>query len=131
MTPAILITIFILLGVVIFPYLNRQQFSKLPDEQKVRVLMKEATGLIYFKNVSQGTSGTLYYVKNKRKIYTYPWELRDGKMLCTREALFDKWDYPEENPDFSDEEIAQALGELEKYNNKNTVKLYINYEPDK
>ena len=90
--------------------------------------MKEAKGLIYFKNVSNGRTGTLIYVKNKRKIYLYPWELVDGKMRCTRKDLFEKWDYPEEQPEFTKEETVQALEELEKYNKKYRVKIYLDYD---
>ncbi len=133
MSPAIIgaiIIIVLLLGTVIIPSVNRNQFNKLPFEQKVRLLMKEAKGLIYFKNVSFGSSGTLYYVKNKRRIYIFPWELVNGVMLCTRNDLFEHWDYPVENIAFTAEEKAQALEELENYNEKNKIKLIINYETD-
>ena len=129
MNPAIiaaLIIVFLLL--ILLPFFNRNQFNKLPYEQKVRVLMKEAKGLIYFKNVSSGSSGTLYYVKNKRKIYSYPWILKDGKMRCTRTDLFTDWDYPADSPQFTDEEREQAIKELINYNEGKTVKLYIDYE---
>ncbi len=121
---AVIAVAVILLGLFIFPFINKLQFNKMPEEHKVRILMKEAKGLIYFKNVSDGRSGKLYYVKNKRKIYVYPWVLDDGKMRCTRKALFTEWDYPEEKPAFTDEERIQALSELENYNKKNRIKLY-------
>lgn len=114
-----------LLGIVIFPLINRRQFSKMPVDQQIRILMKQANKLIFFKNISNGSRGTLVYIKNKRKIYTYPWVLKDGKMLCTRETLYEKWDYPEEQPPFTEEEKAQAKEELERYNEKSIVKLYI------
>lgn len=114
-----------LLGIVIFPLINRRQFSKMPVDQQIRILMKQANKLIFFKNISNGSRGTLVYIKNKRKIYTYPWVLKDGKMLCTRENLYEKWDYPEEQPPFTEEEKAQAKEELERYNDKSIVKLYI------
>lgn len=127
---AIIITVIVILilGFIIFPFVNKWQFNRLPFDQKVRILMKQAKGLIFFKNISNGKTGTLIYVKNKRKIYLYPWELRDGKMLCTRKALFEYWDYPEEKPAFQKDEIVQALSELEKYNKKNAVKLYLDYD---
>ena len=87
--------------------------------------MKSADKLHYFKNISNGTKGTLIYVKNKRKILAYPWVLIDGKMLCTKANPFDKWDYPEEQPPFTDEEVQIALRELEKYNKHSAVKLYL------
>ena len=75
--------------------------------------------------ISNGTKGTLIYVKNKRKILAYPWVLIDGKMLCTKANPFDKWDYPEEQPPFTDEEVQTALEELEKYNKHSAVKIYL------
>ena len=121
----IFVAVIIVLGVAVFPVINRRQFRKMPVDQQIRILMKQANKLIFFKNVSSGSKGTLFYIKNKRKIYTYPWVLTDGKMLCTRENLFDKWDYPEEHPEFTEEEKIQAIEELEKFNEKSIVKLYI------
>ncbi len=118
----------VILGVLVFPMINKAQFKRLPFDQKVRILMKEAKGLVYFKNISEGTKGTLIYVKNKRKIYTFPWVLKDGAMLCTRKPLFEKWDYPEEMPEFSEEEKEQAINELNKYNQKNRIKILIDYD---
>lgn len=115
----------LVLGVIIFPIINREQFKNMPIEQQIRILMKQAKGLVYWKNISQGRKGTLVYIKNKRKILTYPWVLVDGKMLCTKNNPYDKWDYPEENPDFTEDEIKQAKEELEKYNKNNPVKLYL------
>ena len=121
----ILILCIILLGVVVFPLINRRQFKNLPNEQKVRILMKEANSLTYFKNLTQGNHGVLYYVKNKRKILYLDWTLVDGKMVCTRKNPLSKWDYPEEQPPFTDEEVQIALRELEKYNKHSAVKLYL------
>ena len=94
----------IILGIIVFPLINRYQFKKMPAEQQVRILMKQAKGLIFFKNISYGKEGKLVYIKNKRKIYIYPWVLKDGNMLCTRSDLYESWDYPEEytltNPEF-------------------------------
>jgi hypothetical protein len=87
--------------------------------------MKQARGLVYFKNISYGNKGTLIYIKNKRKILTYPWILFDGKMLCTKENPFGNWDYPEDKPPLNEDEKKQALEELEKFNEKSIVKLYI------
>ncbi len=113
----------IILGIIVFPLINRYQFKKMPAEQQVRILMKQAKGLIFFKNISYGKEGKLVYIKNKRKIYIYPWVLKDGNMLCTRRDLYETWDYPEEKPAFSEEEKLQAVAELEKYNEKSLVKL--------
>ena len=97
----------------------------MPFDQQIRILMKQAKGLVYFKNISNGRAGTLIYVKNKRKILTYPWVLKDGKMLCTKENPFTNWDYPEEHPQMSEDEIKQAVEELDKFNEKSFVKLYL------
>ena len=91
----ILILCIILLGVVVFPLINRRQFKNLPNEQKVRILMKEANSMTYFKNLTQGNHGVLFYVKNKRKILYLDWTLVDGKMVCTRKNPLDNWYYPE------------------------------------
>ncbi|MBR2101113.1 MAG: hypothetical protein IJ927_07380 [Eubacterium sp.] len=128
MKPIVLISIIIgvvLLGIIILPLISRFQFKRLPFDQQIRILMKQARGLVYFKNISYGNKGTLIYIKNKRKILTYPWVLLDGKMLCTKDNPFERWDYPEEKPKLTDDEKKQALEELEKYNSKSIVKLYI------
>lgn len=128
MKPIVIISIIIgvvLLGIIILPLISRFQFKRLPFDQQIRILMKQAKGLVYFKNISYGNKGTLIYIKNKRKILTYPWVLLDGKMLCTKDNPFERWDYPEEKPKLTDDEKKQALEELEKFNEKSIVKLYI------
>lgn len=119
----IVVVVVLVLGIVIFPLINRQQFRNLPADQQIRIIMKQAKGLIYFKNVSKGSSGILYYVKNKRKILAFPWVLYDGKMLCTRKNPFEHWDYPEEKQPLNDDELEQLKNEIEKFNKKNTVKI--------
>lgn len=119
----IILLILAALGIVIFPLINRSQFRKLPPDQQIRVLMKEANSLAYFKNISNGSTGVLYFVKNKRKIIEFPWELSNGKMLCTKSNPFDRWDYPEEKDLLSDDEISLLKEELEKFNKKNPVKI--------
>lgn len=119
----IVVVVVLVLGIVIFPLINRQQFRNLPADQQIRIIMKQAKGLIYFKNVSKGSSGILYYVKNKRKILAFPWMLYDGKMLCTRKNPFEHWDYPEEKQPLNDDELEQLINELEKFNKKNPVKI--------
>ncbi|MCH5321681.1 MAG: hypothetical protein J1E36_07935 [Eubacterium sp.] len=119
----IIVAVVLVLGIIIFPLINRRQFRNLPPDQQVRIIMKEVKGLIYFKNVSKGRTGILYYVKNKRKILAFPWVLSDGKMLCTRENPFERWDYPEEQEPLNEDELKQLLSELEKYNKKNPVKI--------
>lgn len=121
----LIVAVLSVLSLVIFPIVNKRQFSKLPVEQQIRILMKQAKKLIYWKNIGQGTKGSLVYIKNKRKILVYPWVLVDGKMLCTKANPFDRWDYPEDKPEFTEDEIKQALEELEKYNRHNPVKLYL------
>lgn len=119
----IILLLLAILGVVIFPLINRSQFRKLPPDQQIRILMKEANSLAYFKNISNGSTGVLYFVKNKRKIIEFPWELSNGKMLCTKPNPFDRWDYPEEKEMLSDDELSQLKEELEKFNKKNPVKI--------
>ncbi|MGN1329374.1 MAG: hypothetical protein ACI4V4_06720 [Eubacterium sp.] len=119
----IIVAIVLVLGIVVFPLINRRQFRNLPPDQQIRILMKEAKGLIYFKNVSKGTTGVLFYVKNKRKILAFPWVLEDGKMVCKREKPFERWDYPEEKQPLNADELNQLSEELEKYNKKNPVKI--------
>lgn len=119
----IIIAVVLILGIIVFPLINRRQFRNLPLDQQVRIIMKEAKGLIYFKNVSKGSTGLLYYVKNKRKILVFPWVLSDGNMLCTRKAPFAHWDYPEEKQPLNEDELKQLKEELEKFNKKNPVKL--------
>lgn len=90
--------------------------------------MKEAKGLSYFKNVSKGSTGILYYVKNKRKILAFPWRLVDGKMLVTRKEPFKRWDYPEEKDSLTEDELRQLMEEIEKFNKNNPVKLVFNLD---
>jgi hypothetical protein len=119
----IAVAVVFFLGIIVFPLINRRQFSKLPYEQKIRILMKEASSLVYFKNVSQGSSGTLYYVKNKRKILILPWVLSDGNMVITKANPFSNWDYPEQKEKLTEDELQQLLSELEKQNKKSPVKI--------
>lgn len=120
----IVICAFVLL-LIILPIINNRQLRRMPKAQQVRIIKKQAKKLIYFKNISNGTSGNLVYVKNKRKMLFYPWVLVDGKMLCTKENPFDKWDHPDDMPPMTQDEIAQAKQELEAYNKKNAIKLYL------
>lgn len=113
----------LILGIAVIPLINRRSFRNMPFDQQVRILMKEAKGLTYFKNISKGSSGILYYVKNKRKILAFPWVIKDGNMLCTRKNPFDHWDYPEEQQPLNEDELSQIITELEKFNKKNPVKL--------
>lgn len=119
----IIIAVILVLGIIIFPLINRRQFRRLPPDQQVRIIMKQAKSLIFFKNVSKGSTGILYYVKNKRKILAFPWVLRDGYMLCTRSNPFEHWDYPEEQQPLNEDELKQLSEELEKYNKKNPIKI--------
>lgn len=119
----IIVCVIILLGVVIFPLINRKQFRNLPREQKIRILMKEADSLSYFKNVSNGSSGTLYFVKNRRKILELPWKLVGGKMLCIRDYPFKRWDYPEDAVPISEEEQILLNKSIENFNKKSAVKI--------
>lgn len=131
MTPTqivIIVAVVLVLGIIVFPLINRRQFRNLPPDQQIRILMKEAKGLVYFKNVSKGITGVLFYVKNKRKILAFPWVLEDGKMVCKRENPFERWDYPEEKQPLNEDELKQLSEELEKYNKKNPVKIVFDFD---
>lgn len=123
----ILILLIILLGTIILPLFNRRQFKRLPADQQVLAIMKQAKKLIYWKNVSNGRTGNLFYVKNKRKILVYPWALDEqGRMVILKKNPFDKWNYPEEQEMLSKDEINQAREELMKYSEKSLVKILFN-----
>lgn len=119
----IIAAVVLLLGMIVFPLINRRQFCNLPPDQQIRIIMKEAKGLAYFKNVSKGSSGVLFYVKNKRKILALPWVIDGSNMLCTKENPFSNWDYPEDKQPINEDELKQLKEELEKFNKKNPVKI--------
>ena len=97
----ILVVVILVLGIIVFPLINRRQFINLEPDQQIRLIMKEAKGLVYFKNVSKGSTGVLFYVKNKRKILALPWVLDGGNMLCTKKNPFSNWDYPEDKQEIN------------------------------
>lgn len=127
----IIVAVVIALGAVIFPVLNKRQLKRMPYEQQIRILMKQAKGLDYFKNISNGNSGALVYIKNKRKILYYPWVLADGKMVCTKKNPYDNWDYPEEHEPLREDEILQAQRALSDYNKHSSVKMYLLNDEEK
>ena len=123
----IIVAVVILLGVIVLPLFNRQQFRRLPYDQQILAIMKQANKLMFWKNISHGRAGSLFFVKNKRKILVYPWVINEnGQMLITKENPFDKWDYPEEHEPLSADEIKQAREELYAYADKSAVKIVFN-----
>ena len=123
----IIVAVVILLGVIVLPLFNRQQFRRLPYDQQILAIMKQAHKLVFWKNISHGRAGSLFFVKNKRKILVYPWVINEnGQMLITKENPFDKWDYPEEHEPLSADEIKQAREELYAYADKSAVKIVFN-----
>ena len=123
----IIVAVVILLGVIVLPLFNRQQFRRLPYDQQILAIMKQANKLVFWKNISHGRAGSLFFVKNKRKILVYPWVINEnGQMLITKENPFDKWDYPEEHEPLSADEIKQARAELYAYADKSAVKIVFN-----
>ncbi len=130
MTPAQIILIILavlVLGIIILPLFNRWQFKRLPYDQQVLAIMKQAKKLVYFKNISSGRKGNLFFVKNKRKILVYPWVLdENGKMVIVKDNPFDNWDYPENKPALNADEVKQAREELKKYSEKSAVKILFN-----
>ena len=110
--------------ILTLPAFKRWQFKRLPYDQQVLTIMRQAKGLIYWKNISHGRIGSLFYVKNKRKILVYPWLLdENGRMVIQKENPFDLWDYPEDHPPLNEDEIKQAREELQKYSDKSAVKI--------
>lgn len=130
MTPVqiiLLIAAVLVLGIVILPLFNRRQFRRLPYDQQVLAIMKQANKLVYFKNISSGRKGNLFFVKNKRKILVYPWVLdENGKMVIVKDNPFDVWDYPENRPALTEDEVQQARDELCRYSEKSAVKILFN-----
>lgn len=123
----IIVAVVILLGVIVLPLFNRQQFRRLPYDQQILAIMKQANKLVFWKNISHGRAGSLFFVKNKRKILVYPWVINEnGQMLIIKENPFDKWDYPEEHEPLSADEIKQAREELYAYSDKSAVKIVFN-----
>ena len=123
----IIVAVVILLGVIVLPLFNRQQFRRLPYDQQILAIMKQANKLVFWKNISHGRAGSLFFVKNQRKILVYPWVINEnGQMLITKENPFDKWDYPEEHEPLSADEIKQAREELYAYADKSAVKIVFN-----
>ena len=123
----LIIVLLIILGVIVLPLFNRRQFKKLPVDQQVLAIMKQAKTLIFWKNVSNGRTGNLFYVKNKRKILVYPWSIDEqGRMVILKKNPFDNWNYPEEKAPLNEDEIKQAREELYKYSKKSLVKIVFN-----
>ena len=44
----ILVVVILVLGIIVFPLINRRQFINLEPNQQIRLIMKEAKGLVYF-----------------------------------------------------------------------------------
>ncbi|MBO5495146.1 MAG: hypothetical protein J5964_05450 [Eubacterium sp.] len=119
----IIIAVVLLLGIIVFPLFNRWQFNRLAPELQVRAIMKQANSLAFFKNVSKGRSGRMYFVKNKRKILVFDWVLDGGNMLVINKNPFSNWDYPEEKEALNEDDCKFVLDAVEKYNKKHAVKL--------
>ena len=79
----IIIAVVVLLGAVVLPLFNRQQFRRLPYDQQILAIMKQANKLVFWKNVSHGRAGSLFFVKNKRKaILLRGWLYYQCKSVC-------------------------------------------------
>ena len=105
---ALIVAAVLLLGLVLLPAFNRWQVRRMPADQQILLIMKQAKGLHYIRNVSGGKQGFLYYVKNKRKILVYPWVRRGRVRVITKKDPFDRWDYPEEQAPLTREERARG-----------------------
>ena len=60
---ALIVAAVLLLGLVLLPAFNRWQVRRMPADQQILLIMKQAKGLHYIRNVSGGKQGFLYYVK--------------------------------------------------------------------
>ena len=105
---ALIVAAVLLLGLVLLPAFNRWQVRRMPADQQILLIMKQAKGLHYIRNISGGKQGFLYYVKNKRKILVYP------------------WDYPEEQAPLTREERAQARQVLADYARRSNQRIVWN-----
>ena len=56
----------VFVGIIVLPVFNRWQFRRLPYDQQVLTIMRQAKGLVFWKNISHGRTGSLFFVKNKR-----------------------------------------------------------------
>lgn len=45
----IIVAVVILLGVIVLPLFNRQQFRRLPYDQQILAIMKQANKLVFWK----------------------------------------------------------------------------------
>ena len=98
----------------------------MPADQQILLIMKQAKGLHYIRNVSGGKQGFLYYVKNKRKILVYPWVRRGRVRVITKKDPFDRWDYPEEQAPLTREERGQARQVLADYARRSNQRIVWN-----
>lgn len=123
---ALIVAAVLFLGLVLLPAFNRWQVRRMPADQKILLIMKQAKGLHYIRNVSGGKQGFLYYVKNKRKILVYPWVRRGRVRVITKKDPFDRWDYPEEQAPLTREERAQARQVLADYARRSNQRIVWN-----
>lgn len=127
---ALMIAVVLLLGLVLLPAFNRRQVRRMPQDQQILLIMKQAKGLHYIRNVSGGKQGFLYYVKNKRKILVYPWVRRGRARVITKKDPFDRWDYPEEQITLTPQEREQARQALADYARRSNQRIVWNDKPE-
>ena len=58
----ILVVVILVLGIIVFPLINRRQFINLEPDQQIRLIMLEAKGRVYCIYVSMGSTVVLFYV---------------------------------------------------------------------
>lgn len=68
----IIVAVVILLGVIVLPLFNRQQFRRLPYDQQILAIMKQANKLVFWKNISHGRAGSLFLLKTSAKFLFIP-----------------------------------------------------------
>lgn len=127
---ALMIAVVLLLGLVLLPAFNRRQVRRMPQDQQILLIMKQAKGLHYIRNVSGGKQGFLYYVKNKRKILVYPWVRRGRARVITKKDPFNRWDYPEEQITLTPQEREQARQALADYARRSNQRIVWNDKPE-
>lgn len=63
----IIAAVVLLLGIIVFPLINRRQFRNLPPDQQIRIIMKEAKGLAYLKMYLRAAAVFSFMLKTKEK----------------------------------------------------------------
>ena len=123
---ALIVAAVLLFGLVLLPAFNRWQVRRMPPDQQILLIMKQAKGAALHSQCIRRQTGLLYYVKNKRKILVYPWVRRGRVRVVTKKDPFDRWDYPEEQAPLTREERMQARQVLADYARRSNQRIVWN-----